>query len=92
MLLLLFFKNTWMPKFDWSLSITKLVQKAHDVDTLGGAFFGHGHIVKKMAEIYKMMLHTKYQGSRASDFRQEVLSFLLGIAISDIKKIKFHHY
>ena len=36
-----------MPKFDWSLSITKLVQKAHDVDTLGGAIFGHGHIVNK---------------------------------------------
>ena len=32
------------------------------------------------------MLHTKYQGSRASDFRQEVLSFLLGLAISDKKK------
>ena len=31
------------------------------------------------------MLHTKYQGSRASDFRQEVLSFLLGLAISDKK-------
>ena len=29
------------------------------------------------------MLHIKYQGSRASDFRQEVLSFLLGLAISD---------
>ena len=34
------------------------------------------------------MLHTKYQGSRASDFRQEVLSFLLGLAISD-KKITY---
>ena len=32
------------------------------------------------------MLHTKYQGSRASDFRQEVLSFLLGFAISDKNK------
>ena len=31
------------------------------------------------------MLHTKYQGSRASDFRQEVLSFLLGLAIADKK-------
>ena len=31
------------------------------------------------------MLHTKYQGSRASDFRQEVLSFLLGLATSDKK-------
>ena len=31
------------------------------------------------------MLHTKYQGSIASDFRQEVLSFLLGLAISDKK-------
>ena len=31
------------------------------------------------------MLHTKYQGSGASDFRQEVLSFLLGLAISDKK-------
>ena len=29
------------------------------------------------------MLHTKYQGSGASDFRQEVLSFLLGLAISE---------
>ena len=38
------------------------------------------------------MLHTKYQGSRASAFRQEVLSFLLGLAISDLKKIKFHQY
>ena len=34
------------------------------------------------------MLHTKYQGSRASDLRQEVLSFLLGLTISD-KKIEF---
>ena len=33
-----------------------------------------------------MMLHTKYQGSGASDFRQEVRSFLLGLAISDKKK------
>ena len=31
------------------------------------------------------MLHTKYQGSGASDFRQEVLSFLLGLAILDKK-------
>ena len=38
------------------------------------------------------MLHTKYQGSRASTFRQEVLSFLLGLAISDLKKKKFHRY
>ena len=33
------------------------------------------------------MLHTKYQGSGANDFGQEVLSFLLGLAISDLKKI-----
>ena len=33
------------------------------------------------------MLHTKYQGSGASDFRQEVLSFLLGLAIPDKKNI-----
>ena len=38
-----------------------------------------------MVETYLLMLHTKYQGSRASDFRQEVLSFLLGLAIS-VKK------
>ena len=36
------------------------------------------------------MLQTKYQGSGASDFRQEVLSFLLGLAISDKKK--FNQY
>ena len=37
-------------------------------------------------ELYKLMLHTKYQGSRASDFRQEVLSFLLGLAFLDKQK------
>ena len=31
------------------------------------------------------MIHIKYQGSGASDFRQELLSFLLGHAISDKK-------
>ena len=31
------------------------------------------------------MLHTKYQSSRASDLRQEVVSFLLGLAISETK-------
>ena len=30
---------------------------------------------------------TEYQGSRASDFRQEVLPFLLVLAISDKKKV-----
>ena len=37
------------------------------------------------------MQHTKYQGSRGSDFRQEVLSFLLDLAISD-EKLRFHQY
>ena len=32
------------------------------------------------------MLHTKYQDFRSSDFRQEVLSFLLDLAISDKNK------
>ena len=55
-----------------------------DVDTLGGAIFGHGHIVNKDGR----GLHTKYQGSIASDFRREVLSFLLGLVISDKKKFQ----
>ena len=43
--------------------------------------------------MYWLMLQTKYQGYRASDFRQEVLLFLLGLAISDKKKQKnFHLY
>ena len=46
--------------------------------------FGHVHIVNKddrglLADV------TKYQGSGASVFRLEALSFLLGLAISDIK-------
>ena len=44
----------------------------------------------KMVEVYLLMLHTKYQGSRARDLRQEVVSFLLGLAISDKKK--FYQY
>ena len=32
-----------------------------------------------------MMLHTKYQGSRPSDFRQEAVPPLLGLGISDKK-------
>ena len=33
------------------------------------------------------MLQTKYQGFTANDFRQEVLSFLQGLAISDFTNI-----
>ena len=32
------------------------------------------------------MLHTKYQGSSSNDFSKELLSSLLGLAVSDKKK------
>ena len=44
-----------------------MLSKAQDVDTLGGVIFGHGHIVNKA--VRGLMLHTKHQGSGASDFR-----------------------
>ena len=35
---------------------------------------------------FQLMLHKQYQGSSSSNFSQEVLSTLLGLAVSDSKK------
>ena len=48
--------------------------------------FGHCHIVNKDGRDLLADATYQYQGSGASDFRQEVLLFLQGLVISDKKK------
>ena len=66
------------------------------IDPKGGAIFGpRAIILTNMEKVHKVMLHTKYQGSRPSGFRQEdffTFSLVNAVKFHANGFIKFYHF